>query len=89
MKLAPYGGMTNKEKSVANFLTFLNIFWIYEAPVFIQDERDRPRVWTPDFYLPQLGMYVEVCGIDREAYRYRKTMYFKNNIPVIFVQFLG
>jgi len=30
--------------------------------VFVWDGDGRPRVWTPDFYLTQFGIYLEVCG---------------------------
>lgn len=62
MKDSGYADMEESEKIVAHFLRELNIWWIYESPVFVYDEKERPRVWTPDFYLPKLGMYVEVCG---------------------------
>ena len=50
------------EKEVAKHLDKLGINWVYENPVFVYDDEGRPRVWTPDFYLPELGIYIEVCG---------------------------
>jgi hypothetical protein len=47
-----YGKMTNFEKQVAEYLDKLNISWKFEYPVFLNDEKERPRLWTPDFYLP-------------------------------------
>ena len=82
-----YADMEESEKLVANYLRELNIWWIYESPVFVYDEKDRPRVWTPDFYLPKLGMYVEVCGSENaKSYEYREQIYKKNEVYVIFVQ---
>jgi hypothetical protein len=79
--------MSESEKLVAIYLKELSIWWHYESPVFVYDEKDRPRVWTPDFYLPKLGMYVEVCGSENVgSYEYRKKIYEKNEIHVIFVQ---
>ena len=80
-----YGEMTNPEKEVANYLHELNLYWLFESPVFILDEKDRPRVWTPDFYLPELGIYIEVCGQDRDCYSYRQNIYQKNRIQIIFI----
>ena len=80
--------MSESEKEVADYLkNELNIYWRYEQPVFVWDERHRPRTWTPDFYLPDLGLYVEVCGIEREkSYEYRKEIYEGNEIYVVFVK---
>lgn len=80
-----YSDMKDSEKKIANYLKKLGLFWIYEFPVFIYDEKNRPRVWTPDFYIPKLGMYIEVCGSESFDYKYRKKVYTKNGYPVIFV----
>ena len=53
-----YGDMTGAEKEVAEYLKELGIWWVYEFPVFVYDDKGRPRVWAPDFYLPKLGMHV-------------------------------
>ena len=82
-----YSKMTNAEKEVADYLKYLNVYWEHEQPVFVRDDRDRPRVWTPDFYLPELPIYIEVCGAERkESYDYRKKIYFKNSLDVAFVK---
>jgi hypothetical protein len=80
-----YEKMTKAEKEVADYLRELNIWWRFEHPVFAFDERERPRVWTPDFYLPELGIYIEVCGSEDFDYKYRVEIYKKNRIPVIFL----
>ena len=82
-----YSGMTDLEKNFAEFLKQeLNFWWWYEYPVFVYDEKDRPRVWTPDFYSPKLGMFIEVCGSTDFDYEYREKIYKKNGHNVIFVQ---
>jgi len=80
-----YEDMTDSEKQVAKFLKKLRLWWIYEFPVFVYDKKKRPRVWTPDFYLPKLGMYVEVCGSEDFNYEYRNEIFAKNGYRVIFV----
>jgi hypothetical protein len=60
--------MSASEENVSDYLTELGLHWIYQYPVFIYDEKRRPRVWTPDFYLPELGIYIEVCGSERFNY---------------------
>ena len=39
-----FEGMTETEKRVALYLNELNLQWFYEAPVFLYDNEDRPRV---------------------------------------------
>ena len=77
--------MTDSEKKVANFLTKVNLYWKYEFPVFVWDEKERTRLWTPDFFIPKLGLYVEVCGSENFDYDYRDQIYKKNEIYVIYV----
>jgi len=80
-----YADMTDAERQVAGYLTNLGLYWVYQSPVFIYDERKRPRVWTPDFYIPKLGIYIEVCGSKNFDYDYRKRIYDDNNIPVVYL----
>lgn len=53
MKESIYADMEDSEKQVAELLKMLDLWWWYEFPVFIYDEKKRPRVWTPDFYILQ------------------------------------
>jgi hypothetical protein len=85
MKDSVYADMEESERQVADYLRELDLWWVYEFPVFVYDEKKRPRVWTPDFYIPKLGMYIEVCGKEREDYEYRDRIYKKNGYHVIFV----
>jgi len=78
--------MSFQEERVECFLHELGLITYYESPVFVTDDKERPRVWSPDFFLPELGIYVEVCGAKRRAYKYRREIYQKNKIPVIFVK---
>jgi hypothetical protein len=82
-----YDRMTNAEREVAQVLKELKIQWSYEQPVFVWDENKRPRVWTPDFYLVHLGIYIEVCGSEKFEYDYRKKIYNRNGYRVIFLHF--
>ena len=87
MKDSVYAEMEESEKQVADYLKELDLWWRYEHPVFVLDEKERPRVWTPDFYIPKLGMYIEVCGSEEFDYEYREKIYKKNGYPVIFVHY--
>jgi hypothetical protein len=83
----PYHDMTESERQVSEHLNRLGLYWISQCPIFVYDEKNRPRVWTPDFYIPGLGMYVEVAGSEKFDYEYRERIYKKNGVPVIFLHF--
>lgn len=80
-----YESMSKTEKDVADFLTSHKIWWQYEHPVHVNDDKNRPRIWTPDFFLTGLGIYVEVCGSEKFDYSFREKIYEKNNLTIIFV----
>lgn len=82
-----YKKMTDTEKEVASYLKRRGLKWVFEFPVFVYDEKDRTRLWTPDFYVPSLGLYIEVCGSEKFDYEYRKEIYDKNGIPVVFLHY--
>jgi hypothetical protein len=76
MKDTVYADMEESENQVAEYLRELDLWWWYEYPVFYDDKK-RLIVWTPDFYTPKLGMYVEVCGSEKIDYKYREKIYKK------------
>jgi hypothetical protein len=84
-KESVYDRMTHAEREVANVLKELKIQWTYEQPVFVWDEDGRPRVWAPDFYLTQFGIYLEVCGSRDFNYEYRRRVFSQNGYSVIFL----
>ena len=72
MKDSVYADMKESEKQVAEYLRELDLWWWYEYPVFVYDEKKRPRVWTPDFYIPNLGMLRFIEGISNPIYSYEQ-----------------
>ena len=82
-----YDKMTDPEKEVAEYFEEKDLWWQYEFPVFVSDEKDRPRLWTPDFFIPSLGVFIEVCGSENYDYDYRQKIYEKNGIPVVFLHY--
>lgn len=80
-----YDDMTDSEKEVAAYLGELGLYWIYESPVFVCDDKGRPRLWTPDFYIPRLGIYIEVWGSKDRDYDFRRRVYKLSDVPVIFI----
>ena len=82
-----YENMTYPERWVADYLqNSLDLHWRRETPVFVFDEENRPRVWTPEFYIPNLGINIEVCGKESYNYNDRKKIYDKNHINVNFLE---
>lgn len=79
--------MSPPEEQVSEYLKNLGLSCIYQSPIFVYDDKNRPRVWTPDFYIPELGIYIEVCGSERFNYAFRKKIYSKNGFSVIFIHF--
>ena len=82
-----YADMRYSERQVANYLKKLHLRWKFQFPIFVYDDKDRPRVWTPDFYIPKLGIFIEVCGSKKFNYEYRRKIYEKNEYPVIFIHY--
>lgn len=80
-----YKDMSHCENIVAGYLNDMGFEWFYQQPIFLYDERKRPRVWTPDFYLPAFQIYVEVCGSKDFEYSYRESIYHDNGVPVVFL----
>jgi hypothetical protein len=81
-----YDDMSETEYKVSSFLREINLYWEYERAVYIVDDKGRPRVWTPDFYLPQLGLYIEVVGNrNLSDYSWREKVYNYNKVPIIFL----
>lgn len=80
-----YKDMEKSEIVVAKYLNDMGFDWYYQHPVFLYDEKKRPRVWTPDFYLPAFHLHLEVCGSKDFEYDYREKIYQKNDVPVVFL----
>jgi len=75
------------ERRVAEFLDNYGIRYIYEKPVAILDG-NKTKIWHPDFYLPDFGVYVEFYGLagqpDYDRGIQRKTsLYSANGIDVV------
>ena len=86
MHTSVYENMSNAEHAVCAHLKQLGLWWHYEQPVFVYDHMERPRVWTPDFYIPELGIYIEVMGSRQLSnYDFREKIYLLNRIPIIFL----
>ena len=50
------------ERRIAGYLDAQGIPYEYERPLLVLDQ-DKPRIWYPDFYLPELAIYLEYYGL--------------------------
>ena len=84
---SPSERMSPAEKSVYEYLNSRKVKCFYEFPVALFDEQKHIRLWYPDFYLPSLGVYLEVCGTEKDKKeKYRRQQLFKeNDIPILFL----
>ena len=76
------------ERRIADFLESNSIKYHYEPGLLITPEEEKPRIWYPDFYLPELGAYIEYFGlVGRQNYdkgvRRKEIEYSKMGLEVI------
>lgn len=81
---------SNEELVIANYLFTNGINYEYEKPYEIETSTIDKRQYTPDFYLPDYGIYIEHYGIDRNetapqydkqaSDEYVRSMYWKRQI---------
>jgi hypothetical protein len=75
------------ERRIAYFLETNSIKYNYEPGLLINSD-EKPRIWYPDFYLPEFGAYIEYFGlVGRQNYdkgiKRKETMYSKTGLAVI------
>ena len=77
------------EKKCADFLFENKIEFQYEPLILLAGKQYRP-----DFYLPALNLFIEICGynhmpfyVDRTSFK--KQLYEKHNLKAIFIYFNG
>ncbi len=82
----------SSEKEFADILDFYQIDWVYEPRSFaIKWESDRvTRMFTPDFYLPRLDLYVELTTMKQRLVteKNRKLRRLKHLYPDINITLL-
>ena len=75
------------ERRIAYFLEGNSIKYHYEPGLLINSD-EKPRIWYPDFYLPEFGAYIEYFGlVGRQNYdkgiKRKETLYSKTGLAVI------
>ena len=58
---------SHEEVMIANFLFLNGINYEYERPYEHDTRSMTHRQYKPDFHLPDFGIYIEHCGIDRDG----------------------
>ena len=51
------------ERKVAGVLDKYGVKYIHEQGVLVTPEKNKPRVWYPDFFLPEFSVYIEYYGL--------------------------
>ncbi|RJR23650.1 MAG: hypothetical protein C4582_05305 [Desulfobacteraceae bacterium] len=51
------------ERRIAYFLEANKMKYHYEPGVLVNSPQSKPRIWYPDFYLPEFGSYIEYYGL--------------------------
>ncbi len=77
------------ERRIAYFLEDNSIKYRYEPALLINSD-EKPRIWYPDFYLPEFSAYIEYFGlVGRENYdggvKRKEAVYSHEGLEVISV----
>jgi hypothetical protein len=82
------------ERKFAELLDFYNIAWEYEAhtfPLEVDEEGNVLEAFTPDFYLPEEDLYVELTTI-KQPYvtkKHKKIRKFRERYPHVKLKLLN
>ena len=76
------------ERRIASFLESNLIRYQYEPGVLVNSLYEKPRIWYPDFHLPEFGTYIEYFGLaGRQNYdrgiKRKEAVYSKMGLDVI------
>ena len=78
------------ERRIAYFLDVNSIKYQYEPGILVNAAEDKPRIWYPDFYLPEFGTYIEYYGLAGQkdydqGIKVKQTAYSKMGMEVVSV----
>lgn len=76
------------ERRIAYFLDYNSIRYQYEPGLLVTSPNGKPRIWYPDFFLPEFGTYIEYYGlIGQQSYdrgiKTKESVYSKMGLSVI------
>lgn len=81
---------SKSEREIDNYLFKNRITHVYEQPVFLDDESEEPI--HPDFYLPDMDVFIEHLGMDItdsrnqtyiDQWNYKRELYLSHRLTVI------
>jgi hypothetical protein len=78
------------ERRIAHFLEDNSINYQYEPSLLVKSAGGKPRIWYPDFYLPECKTYIEYYGMAGNlnynlGIKTKETAYSKMGLDVISV----
>ena len=85
----PIAYKSRGEQQIADMLTRYGLSFVYEPGLLVYDRHvHQPRIWYPDFGLPQYSVYVEYFGRENdpvydERTRYKLESYARQQIAVV------
>lgn len=59
-----YNFKSEGERRIAEVLNKYKIDFKYEYPVLVKDNDRKIRIWYPDFFIPEFGVYLEYFGYE-------------------------
>jgi hypothetical protein len=77
------------ERQIADMLQRYRLDFVYEPGLLIYDrDPHQPRIWYPDFGLPQYSVYIEYFGVEGDSQydartRYKLDAYARQQIAVV------
>ena len=82
------GFKSEGERRIAYFLDENAIRYQYEAGVLVHADNHKPRIWYPDFHLPEFGAYIEYYGLKGQrsydnGIKRKETAYSRMGLDVI------
>jgi len=85
--------VTESEREAARILDYYRIPWMYEPRTFILEQDEEGNIleaFTPDFYLPELDVYIEVTQMKQSLVtdKNRKVRKMAEKYPEVRVKLL-
>jgi len=82
------------EAELARLFDFFNVRWHYEPqsfPIAWDQDGNIVEAFTPDFYLPQFDVYIEVTTVARrfQTRKNRKLRMFRASYPDLRIKFFN
>jgi len=73
------------EADIVRVLNYLNIKWLYEPEVFTLNINDIETTYRPDFYLPEIDLWIEVKGYWFNELSKLKYKFFRKEYDILLI----